>query len=64
MHIGSYLPFMSTKAVMKIDAINKFSTKADFTVIPNDKRIKFSIETPKQEGSTDVNTLFRNLMMI
>jgi len=45
--LGTKLPAMQSCAVVRTDVVNKLSTKTEFTIMPTDKKIKFTIEPPK-----------------
>merc|ERR1719414_1195270 len=57
--MGSYIPFLSSYATVKVDAINKFSTKAIVTVMPTEKLVKFTVEPEIPVEGTEGTTIFK-----
>merc|ERR1719414_1176892 len=57
--MGSYIPFLSSYATVKVDAINKFSTKAMVTVMPTEKLVKFTVEPEIPVEGTEGTTIFK-----
>merc|ERR1719422_1848415 len=57
--MGSYIPFLSSYATVKVDAINKFSTKAMVTVMPTEKMVKFTVEPEIPVEGTEGTTIFK-----
>merc|ERR1712004_876024 len=61
MSMGSYIPYLSANAAVKIDTVHEFNTKADLVAMPTEKKIKLIVEPPQVHGSmenTDI-TIFK-----
>merc|ERR1712012_479933 len=42
--MGSYIPFFSAYAAVKVDAVNRFAAKTLVTVMPTEKKVTFTFE--------------------